>query len=142
VVYNQSSAPIIMAPSLAPSLLAPRSLPRKHHVCVDANVLKDLDAKCAGAKMCNLGANNDGAKLRVHFLNFTNRGIFVRIFRKRTKKQKKKTVRCASVFGSKRKDETSYQKCHCGLRKLKILMGFDDPIILHNASFCVIHVRK
>jgi hypothetical protein len=57
-----------MAPSLAPSLLAPSSLPRKRHVCVDANVGKDLSAKCAGAKTCNLGANNDGAKLRAYFL--------------------------------------------------------------------------
>jgi hypothetical protein len=45
-----------MAPSFAPSLLAPRSLPRKRHVYVDANMGKDL------------GANNDGAKLRVYFL--------------------------------------------------------------------------
>jgi hypothetical protein len=43
-------------------------LPRKRHVYVDANVGKDFDAKCAGAKTCNLGANNDGAKLRVYFL--------------------------------------------------------------------------
>jgi hypothetical protein len=55
---------------LGPSVLAPRSLPRKRHVCVDANVGKDLGTKCAGAKTCNLGANNDGAKLRVHFLKF------------------------------------------------------------------------
>jgi hypothetical protein len=61
--YNRSLAPIIMVPSLASSLLAPRSLPRKHHVRVDANVGKDL-----GAKMCNLGANNNGAKMRVYFL--------------------------------------------------------------------------
>jgi hypothetical protein len=58
----------LMVPSLAPLLLAPSSLPRKRHVCVDANVGKDLGAKCAGAKTCNLGANNDGAKLRVYFL--------------------------------------------------------------------------
>jgi uncharacterized protein (UPF0212 family) len=48
--------------------LAPRSLPRKHHVYVDANVGKDLCAKCAGTKSCNLGANNNGAKLMVYFL--------------------------------------------------------------------------
>jgi hypothetical protein len=67
VFYNKSLAPIIMVPSLAPiimaPLLAPRSLPRKHHVRVDANVGKDI-----GAKTCNLGANNNGAKLRVYFL--------------------------------------------------------------------------
>jgi hypothetical protein len=57
-----------MAPSLAALLLASSSLPRKRHICVDVDVDKDLGAKCASAKTCNIGAYNDGTKLVVHFL--------------------------------------------------------------------------
>jgi hypothetical protein len=57
--------------------LVPNSLPRKRHICVDANVGKDLGAKCVGAKTCNLSANNDGAKLRVYFLKILMTGTYL-----------------------------------------------------------------
>jgi hypothetical protein len=85
-------APSLLAPSLVPSLLAPSSLPRKRHVCVDANVDKDLGAKCSSAKTCNLGANNDGAKLRVHFLKSYSQGRVCENLSKKRLKNKKDSI--------------------------------------------------
>jgi hypothetical protein len=39
---------------------------RKHHI---STVSRYFGAIYIGAKTCNLGANNDGAEVRVHFLN-------------------------------------------------------------------------
>jgi hypothetical protein len=40
--------------------------PRKHHICT---MSRYFGAIYIGAETCNLGANNDGAEVRVHFLN-------------------------------------------------------------------------
>jgi hypothetical protein len=49
---------------------------------------EDLGANCAGAVPCDLGANDDGTKLRVYFLKAFFRGTFERIFRKKLKTKK------------------------------------------------------
>jgi hypothetical protein len=40
--------------------------PRKRHICT---VSRYFDIIYIGAETCNLDANNDGAEVRVHFLN-------------------------------------------------------------------------
>jgi hypothetical protein len=38
---------------------------------------KDLGTKCADVKTCNLDANNDGVKLRVHFFEILLTGTYL-----------------------------------------------------------------
>jgi hypothetical protein len=50
---------------------------------------KDLSANCVGAVPCDLGANNDDAKLRVYFLKAFRQGAHLRESFKKGLKTKK-----------------------------------------------------
>jgi hypothetical protein len=103
---TRGSAPRSMAPTpltrVAPPTRgsAPRSMaptPLTRH-CPPSRHVRQTGANIIGADTQKLGANDDGAELRVHFLNETARGIIVQKIHKKGQIAKKLATRVGLYY--------------------------------------------